>query len=360
LIFAPGEGVEGLPASMVVGRFRGTVTGESEDVKYPEMPHSIPFWYMELRHLRYFVAVAEEAHITRAAARLGIQQPPLSKQIRALENELGVELLVRHPRGVALTAGGIAFLKEARAVLAKAERAAASAALAAAGQEGEITLGVTTSAILHPLIAKILRRYVQDYPAVSLKIEEGNAADLTDGLVGGTADAIFLRAVVARPLGITFAQLAEEEMLLAVPRGHRLATVGPVPIEELAGERFILVRRHAAPGMYGDLLEACRGVGFEPHVVAEVGRMLTNINLVAAGVGISVVPASMREIRVDGIYYTALTCAKPLRAPLTLALRSADKQPTVANLRRVAAGLAAPDKGLVPGAYRRLGRTSRR
>jgi DNA-binding transcriptional LysR family regulator len=299
---------------------------------------------MELRHLRYFVAVAEEAHITRAAARLGIQQPPLSRQIRDLEHELGVALLVRQPRGVALTAAGIAFLKEARAVLAKAERAAASAALAAAGQEGEITVGVTTSAILHPLIAKILRRYVRDYPAVSLKIEEGNAADLTDALVGGTADAVFLRAVVARPLGITFTELAEEEMLLAVPRHHRLAMAGPVPIEELAGERFILVRRHSAPGMYGDLLDACRSAGFEPQVVAEVGRMLTNINLVAAGFGISVVPASMREIQVDGIHYTALRCARPLRAPLTLALRSAETQPTVTNLRGVAAGLVAADR----------------
>jgi len=293
---------------------------------------------MELRHLRYFIAVAEEGHITRAAALLGIQQPPLSQQIRALEAELGVSLFDRLPRGVSLTEAGTVFLEEARAVLAGAERAASRAVLAAAGQTGEIILGLTTSAILHPLIPQILSAYVQNYPAVSIKIQEGNAADLTDMLSASSVQAVFLRAVVARPLGIAFTEIAEEPMLIALPQNHALARgTKPVPIAALAQERFILVRRHAAPGMYGDLLEACREAGFEPQVVAEVGRMLTNINLVAAGVGISLVPASMREIRLGGVRYRPVVSPTPLRAPLTLAVRTDENRPTVANLQRIVA-----------------------
>lgn len=279
--------------------------------------------------------------MTRAAARLGIQQPPLSQQIQALERELGVALFTRLPRGMAMTAAGVAFLEEARVVLAGAERAASRAALAASGQQGELLLGLTTSAILHPLVARILRSYVMAFPRVALQLREGNAADLTEMLVAGAVHAVVLRAAVSRPIGIAFQELAEEPMLLALPDNHRLARGrGAVALSLLAAERFILVRRHAAPGMYGDLIEACRAAGFEPHVVAEVGRMLTNINLVAAGVGISLVPGSMQEIRLGGVRYRRVISPTPLRAPLTLAVRGGETRPTVVNLQTVAVRIA--------------------
>jgi DNA-binding transcriptional LysR family regulator len=319
---------------------------------------------MELRHLRYFLAVAEEQHITRAARRLGMQQPPLSQQIRALEAELGVALFTRLPRGVALTAAGTAFLAEARNVLAGAEQAANRAVLAARGQEGEIAIGFTTSALLHPLVTAITGAYVARHRNVTLTLEEGNAADLTDQLAAGTLHAAFLRAVVSRPLGVEFSELLAEEMLLAVSAGHRLARRRPAvaAIADLAAERFILVRRHAAPGMYADVVQACRRAGFEPLIAAEVGRMLTNIKLVAAGAGVSVVPACMRETRIEGVRYLRLAGAEGLRAPLTLAARSDDARPTVANLLAVSGELARgwrpPTRAAAPARVRRASRRS--
>lgn len=292
---------------------------------------------MELRHLRYFVAVAEEGHITRAATRLGIQQPPLSQQIRALESELGTPLFTRLPRGVALTEAGAVFVAEARAILDRAAHAASRASLAASGKIGELAIGLTTSAGLHRLVPEIIGRYARLFPDVSLTIHEGNAADLTEMLSAGTVGAAFLRAAVARPAGIVFRQLAEEPMLLALPHTHRLAKGrGAVPIEELASERFILVRRVAAPGMYADLIAACQAAGFQPVVAAEVGRMLTNLNMVAAGIGISVVPASMREIRLHGVVYRPIASPVQLRAPFTLATRAADERAALRNFVEVA------------------------
>lgn len=289
---------------------------------------------MELRHLRYFIAVAEEGHITRAATRLGLQQPPLSQQIRALEAELGVALFTRLPRGMRMTPAGQAFLGEARTMLNAAQRAAAQAVMAARGQSGEIVIGLTTSAILHPLLPAIMGAYRRAYPNVLLRPHEGNAADLTDALAGGSIHAAFVRAVVARPVGVTFVKLLEEELLVALPAGHHLAKRGEaaVALRELADDRFILVRRQSAPGMYADVVEACRAAGFEPRIVTEVGRMLTNISLVAAGVGISLVPASMRGINLGGVCYRRIADAGRPMAPLTLALRADEARPTVANL----------------------------
>ena len=300
---------------------------------------------MELRHLRYFVAVAEELHITRASERLGIQQPPLSQQIRALESELGVALFLRVPRGVVLTAAGEVFLEEARTVLEGAARGALRARLAARGQRGRLVVGITTSATLHPVVPRILGEYSRQHPAVALDVREANAADLTEALGRGDLHAAFLRAVVARPTGIAFAELLREPLLVVLPEGHRLAPAGrcrkAVGLGDLAAERFILVRRPAAPGIYAGVLSACRDAGFEPDVAAEVGRMLTAINLVAAGVGISLVPGSMRSIRLGGVCYVPLRAPAGLDAPLTLAHRAGDDRAVVTDLIALTGQVAA-------------------
>lgn len=304
---------------------------------------------MDLRRLRYFVAVAEERHITRAAARLGMAQPPLSQQILALEAELGVALFHRLPSGVQPTAAGIALLEDARALLDGADRAAHRAQLVAQGQSGELAVGMTTSAALHDAVPELLRRYRTAHAGVALDLREGNAADMTEGLLAGTLDAALLRAPVARPAGLDFHELDRERVLAALPPGTALPSAPDglprVRLGALREENFILVRRRAAPGLYANVVEACRATGFEPRIANEVGRMLTALNLVAAGAGISFVPACMHRISHGGVVFAAVSAPAPiarlLSAPLTLALRTDEARPAVrgflaAALRRAA------------------------
>jgi DNA-binding transcriptional LysR family regulator len=173
-----------------------------------------------------------------------------------------------------------------------------------------------------------------------------SAAGLTEALLRGEVQVAIIRAAVARPADLVFEQLAEENMLIALPAKHRLVkrrasgAHAPIPLRALARERMILVRRHAAPGMYGNVIDACHKAGFEPHVVAEVEQMLTGINLVAAGVGISLVPASIREIRQEGIVYCPVLDAPSLVAPLTLVHRRAEAQPIVTDFIELSRKLA--------------------
>lgn len=285
---------------------------------------------MELRHLRYFLMVAEERHFTRAAMRLNIQQPPLSQQIKALEQELGFALFVRRPRGVDLTPGGQVFLAEARDILNRVQDASRHAALAAAGYAGSLNVGFTTSAAAHPAIPTLLRAFRARYPGVSLNLSEGNARELTYELAEQRLDVGFLRAPVAHPENLVFSPLLEEDMLLVLPVGHRLlnqdSETHGISLAQLTDEPFILVRTHGAPGLYGNLIQACEHAGFTPRVSFEVERMLTNINLVAAGAGVSVVPASMRGFHSASVVYCPIRDATPrMIAPITLVhARNAD------------------------------------
>ena len=298
---------------------------------------------MELRHLRYFLVVAEEQHFTRAAERLEMQQPPLSHQIRMLEKELGFDLFRRHPKGAELTAGGVAFLEEAKSILRSVELASAKAARAAQGYEGTMIIGFTSSAAAHPLIPGIIRAYRDTYPGVHLDLRERNAAELTEDIEEGKVNLGFLRSPVSQPRGIGFHQLLDEEMLLILPAGHALlekqqkSELPAVSIKALADEQFILVRRHGAPGMYSKLIEACENAGFTPRIASEVERMLTNISLVAAGGGISVVPASMKNFHRDSVVYCRIRDARPaLVAPITLVNRIASISPAEKNFLELA------------------------
>ena len=288
---------------------------------------------MELRHLRYFIAVAEELNFTRAAERLHIQQPPLSQQLQALERELGLRLFNRLPRGVELTAAGAAFLEDARATVGSVSSAVARAQRVASGLEGTLVVGLASSAATHPIVPSVIAAFRERHPGVHLTYAEGNAATLTEAVVARQAHVALLRAPVDRPPEVRFHKLLQEPMLAAIAAAHPLAGKAArrsrpaVTLRELGALPFILVRRHGAPGMYADLLSACTEAGFAPRIAAEVGNMLTNILLVAAGVGASVVPASMQGIQSRLVSYLPLRGAGRLVAPLTLVSHREEANP---------------------------------
>ncbi len=285
---------------------------------------------MELRHLRYFVAVAEEQHVTRAAKRLGIQQPPLSQQIRSLEDELEVQLLRRMPRGVELTDAGRVFFADARAILAQADQAKAKAKQTARGEQGKIIVGFTTSAPLNSFITGVIRYYRDAYPGVSLVLEEGNTGTLVDAICSEKIDVAFIRSRIADREGLATYTLLKEEMVAALPAAHPLAqtlpenTVELLALSDLASEPFILYRRNALPGLYDTIISGCERVGFNPRIAQEAPQIISTLNLVAAGLGVTIVPASLRNLAMPGIVFRALKPKPRLIAPINLACRTVD------------------------------------
>lgn len=301
---------------------------------------------MDMRQLRYFVTVADNGHMTRAAAQLGIQQPPLSQQIKALEQQLGMKLLQRHPKGVALTDAGRVFLVEARRLLQDFSEMQARMARLAGGQHGLLSVGFTSSAAAHAFTPAVLRACRSRHPGIALSLSEDSAAALIEAVAKSRLHCGLLRVPVARPEGLRFETLLTEPALLAVPLDHRLARARraastPVALAELAGEPLILVRRPGAPGLYANLLALCEREGVPVNVAAEVERMMTNLNLVAAGAGISVVPASMRGVHAKSVVYRPLLSSAALEAPLTLVHREADSAGPVLTFQNLAREIAA-------------------
>lgn len=300
---------------------------------------------MELRQLRYFVAVAEAGHITQAAARLGMQQPPLSQQIRALEMRLGLVLFERHPKGVTLTDSGQVLLAESRRLLAEADAMARRMQALSAGHAGVLSVGFTSSAAAHAFTPQVMRKSRETYPAIALQLSEDHAAGMTDAVREGRLHCGFLRVPVARPPGLVFETLLREPVLVALPAGHALADAPRqgLRLKALRSERFILVRHSGAPGLYAELLALCEKRGFLPAVTHEVPRMMTALNLVAAGEGVTVVPASMRGAHPEAIAFRPLADAASLDAPLTLMWRQGEDTGAlgsfIALVREAAAGL---------------------
>jgi len=278
---------------------------------------------MELRHLRYFVAVAEEGHVTRAAERLGMQQPPLSQRIRALERELDVRLFRRRPRGVELTDAGSTLLAEARAILARIDHASAATKRAARGELGRIAVGFTSSAPFHPYVPRVIRAYQEAFPLVALTLEEGGTIELIDDLRDERIDAAFVRTAIADQEGLVVSRLLQEPMVLALPRAHVLARRRnrAVPLKALVEETFIVYRRPSGPGLYDAILSACHAAGFSPRVGQEAPRIVSTLNLVAAGLGISLVPESLQSMRMDGVVFRRISGAAQPMAPIYLASR---------------------------------------
>ena len=280
---------------------------------------------MELRHLRYFVAVAHEGHVTRAAEKLHIQQPPLSQQIRALEREIDAALFVRHPRGVSLTDAGRSFLADAEQILAQAEHAKIRARRTARGEVGRIAVGFTTSAPFHPLVARAIREFRATRPDVSFVLEESSSGDMVSGLRDERLDVAFIRSGLVDPEGVTVHPLLQEDMVAAFPARHPLIRKPRLGLKDLAEETFILYRRPDGRGLYDVIVAACAEAGFSPHVGQEAPRIVSTLNLVAAGLGITIVPASLSRLPLEGVTYRPLTGRPAIKVPLNLACRAGER-----------------------------------
>jgi len=284
---------------------------------------------MELRHLRYFVTVAEELHFGRAARRLHLSQPPLSMQIKALEDEIGVTLLERNRRRVELTSAGEVFLKEARDILARTQAATEAARRAARGETGDLRVGFVTIAD-YSILPAVLHRFRRASPDIRLVLQEATTDVQLRELGEERMDIGFVLPPVEDDRLETL-PLLQEPLLAALPDAHPAARArGPVSLKRLADSPFILFPRHMATGLYDDTIRFCRQAGFSPRVEQEAVQMQTIVSLVSVGLGVALIPASLRHLGRTGVAYKPLRERSPLIA-VALAWRKSDARPTTAR-----------------------------
>ena len=293
---------------------------------------------MELRHLRYFVAVAEERHFGRAAERLHMAQPPLSQQIRQLEGELGVTLLRRTTRRVDLTDAGAAYLDQARRILAAVDDAGLEAQRVQAGLTGRLVIGCVGSATysLLPMLARSLR---EELPGVDFSFRgEMLVPDQVDALLAGGIDLALLRPPVDEP-GLAVRPLRTERLIVALPEGHRLADRRRIRVADLRHEDLVMHPARGRSVMHGLVTSLCREAGFLPRVRHEVAETSTLVTFVASGLGVAVVPEPVAALGVPGEVYRPLASSRA-RVELAAATRTGDDSAALERglevLRRVA------------------------
>jgi DNA-binding transcriptional LysR family regulator len=284
---------------------------------------------VELRYLRYFVAVAELKNFTRAAERLHVAQPAVSQQIKALEQELEVTLLHRDRRHVALTAAGTAFLAEAQAIIARADQSVQVARRAARGEVGRLAIGCFSSAV-SGFLPQIVAAYRTRFPAVRVHMMEMTPDQQIQGFEQGRIDLGF-----TRPLGRNHAgrfiseRLYTDRLMAALPEAHRLARGTSVELRRLADDDFVLFQRAEAPELVDQMTQLCSRAGFSPRVVSEPPMMQTVLMAVAAGVGVSLVPGCTRTFLQPGVSLLRVRPVSPV-IPLMMVRPKGDMPPTVA------------------------------
>lgn len=262
---------------------------------------------MELRHLRYFVAVAEERHFGRAAERLRMAQPPLSQQIQALEAELGTRLFDRNRRKVELTAAGAALLPEARDILARAGDLGRLARAAADGEAGLLDIAFTGSVPFTEIMPRILRAFRHRHPDVRVSLREMSTGSQIEAVAEGRLDIGFARPADSNlPPGVEARRILREPLVLALPSDHPLAGRSELAMAEVAGEGLVMNPRHIGTGLYDKISQLCLAAGFAPRIAVEAHQMSTMIRLVGAGLGLAVVPQTMCRVGFDGIAYAAI------------------------------------------------------
>ncbi|VVE48749.1 LysR family transcriptional regulator [Pandoraea terrigena] len=305
---------------------------------------------MDLRQLRYFVAVAEERHFGRAAQRLSMTQPPLSQQIRALEASLGAPLFVRTNRSVELTAVGRQLLPEVRRILADAEALPAFAQGLAHGEVGTLSLGFVSTAD-YGILPPLLREFGERYPRVRLQLLEATSDVQVEALMDGRIDAgLFIPPVPARYANeLSYLPIVREPLMLAVPAGRGMRagadSVGdtgpgdPVSLADFADEPLVIFPRRVAPAFYDIIMGCYAALGLTPRVGQEAIQMQTIVSLVSAGMGVALVPQSLCHLRRTGVAYRALIETSTL-IETGLLWRTAEVTPVLKGFLETARGVA--------------------
>ncbi|MFN6465784.1 MAG: LysR family transcriptional regulator [Nostoc sp. DedVER02] len=284
---------------------------------------------MELRHLRYFVTLAEELHFGRAAERLHIAQPPLSQQIRQLERELGFELFHRTKRNVQLTEAGQVFLGEVQQIMRQLQQAIQVGQQTSRGEIGQLVVGFVSSAAYNilPTILRTFRSYV---PGVSIELHELTTDQQLEWLREGRMDVGFLRPPVEENR-FSCETIFQESLMVALPEAHLLASQSNVCLTSLANEPFILFPRILAPGLYDLIISVCQQAGFSPKVAQEAIQMQTIVSLVAAKMGVAIVPASLQNLQRIGVVYKTVQEPTP-KVSIAMIWRKSETSPTVQKL----------------------------
>ena len=296
---------------------------------------------MELRHLRYFCAIAEEMHVTRAAERLRVAQPALTQQIKSLESELQTKLLRRAGRGIELTEAGKVFWVDARSILDRVRTATLNAQEAARGVIGRLAIGLTETVSFARPVTRVLKQAHEFWPSVELSLTQARSNDLVAALVDRHIDIAFMRPPAPSIAELRWQPFLTENLLVASPTDYPLNSNRSVTLSAIAKAPLILPRgRGGHAGLRTLLAAAFANQGYEPNVVQETPEYVMAINLVAAGLGIAIVPAALEGLRPDAIVYRPLRTTPRLRTEIIIVSRVEDPSPVVANFLRLAVELA--------------------
>jgi DNA-binding transcriptional LysR family regulator len=272
---------------------------------------------MDIHKLKAFVAVVEESNISRAAVRLNMQQPPLTRIIKSLEDELNAQLLKRLPRGVEVTEAGKVLYQEALTILAHTQAISQRVQNITQGLEGQLNIGITNSVGLHPFLPALLRNFREAFPAVSIYLEEDGSNALVDSIRNDKNDLVFLRKPAPIGLGLNSWHVLDEPLIVAMPNNHPLVVqTGVIPLLALEPYDFVLYRRLAGQDLFDNIMASCYQAGFSPKIVQEAPRLTSSLNLIAAGIGLSIVPEAIRDFWNKQIVYKPLKADNPCIAPI--------------------------------------------
>ncbi len=284
---------------------------------------------IEVRQARYFLAVAEELHFGRAAARLHMSQSPLSQAIRQLEAQCGARLLERGNRTVALTSAGQALVPHCQILIVEAQRALRAVTRAAAGQVGTVLLGAVTSAFLDPLPVT-LRRLRAAHPGIQVEARELDSGEAVRALQDRRLDLALVRLDHDVP-GLTVNALRHDELIAALPSDHEAATGPPLPLRQLADEPWVLVSRAVSPAYHDEIAAACRTAGFSPSAAHHARSLHSQIAMIGCGLGVGLVPSSTAHLHLEGVSYRTLQ-NPPRMVELATVTRRSDPEPGVRAL----------------------------